>query len=385
MAACDKKPRICAPERLRSPPRTWYNECETNHRQRGAFILTLYECYLRVKIHLLPVHLRMRTVRKNYAPILTPAFAQDTDAQLLALFTLEAVEEKKLRTAAKGIIQMKSHCKTDADWVLWCILAGMYYRQNRCPRAMTVKFDEAASLGHPFYLPHMLSGEYYLCGSHQFEKAYAEYDQAIDCIYRCPPLDDFGQQMIARSKACMAYALTMMHRPDEADAMLAKAEFANDSEEYLRASAMLSAVKRDAEAANRAVSELKKCNPSLGDETARQVGLILDGTHIHFFPREVAPSLPADFWTWFRTQEPTFQPLLDKNDPDACGQILADHINTLVPDPEDMMTATIELKDGQPEIVLTACYSRSYAAMIEAIAAACPADIRQRWIITLQP
>ena len=65
--------------------------------------------------------------------------------------------------------------------------------------------------------------------------------------------------------------------------------------------------------------------------------------------------------------------------------MLAEHINALVPDPEDMMTATIELKDSKPEIVLTACYSRSYAAMIDAIAAACPADIRERWIITLQP
>ena len=83
----------------------------------------------------------------------------------------------------------------------------------------------------------------------------------------------------------MAYALTMMHRTDEAAAMLAKAEPANDSEEYLHAGAMLSAVTKDADAANQAVSKLTKLHPALGDEVAKHVRLILDGTHIHFFPR----------------------------------------------------------------------------------------------------
>lgn len=353
--------------------------------KREGFILSLYECYLRVKIHLLPVRLRMRAVRKNYALILDPVFAQDTDAGLLALFTLDAIEKEKLRTAAKGIIRLERHCKTDADRVLWCILAGMYYRENRCLRAMTVKFDEAAALGHQFFLPHMLSGEFYLYGSHRFEKAYAEFDRAIDCIYCHRPLDDFGQQLIARAQACMAYALTMMHRTDEATAMLARAERARDYEEYLHASAMLSAVKKDADAASQAVSELTKRNPSRGEETGRQVRLILDGTHIHFFPRAVEPSLPADFWVWFGEHESDFQLMVEKGDTEACRETLLSHLDDIVPDREDMFEAEIALKDGKPELTLIACHSRSYALLTEALKAACPEEIRPRWRITLQP
>lgn len=347
--------------------------------------MSLHEYFLHLKTYLPSVRTRLDSIISRYAPMLNPAFKEDRDAQLLTLFALDELEKNKLRDAEKLIDRLESHCKTDAEKALWNIVVGMYCWANDRPDTMDYYFDKAAALGHQHHLPHMLSGEYHLLGSHHFDKALAEYDRAIDCIYQFPPLNDPGRYLIAQAQACMAYALTMMHRTDEASAMLVKAEFAHDSEEYLHASAILSAVKQDAEAANKAVSELTKLNPPLGEDVGKQVRLILDGTHIHFFPREVAPSLPADFWTWFCTQEPTFQPLLDKDDPDACGQILADHINTLVPDPEDMMTATIELKDGKPEIILTACYSRSYGAMIEAIAAACPADIRQRWIITLQP
>lgn len=347
--------------------------------------MPLLERYLRLKNYLPSVRARFADIVGRYAPMLNPAFGQDRDAALLTLFALDKLEANKLRDAEKLIDRLESHCKTDAEKALWHILVGMYCWANDRLDTMAIYFDDAAALGHQYHYPHMLSGKYHLLGTHFFDKALAEFDRAIDCIYQFPPLDDPGRHLIARAQSCMAYALVMMHRTDEAAAMLAKAEFAHDAEEYLHARAMLSAVKKDADAANRAVSELTKLNPSLGDDVASHVRLILDGTHIHFYPREVSPTLPADFWIWFREQEPSFQPMLEENDAEACTQILANHINDLVPDPEDLMNATIELNDGKPEIVLTACYSRSYAAMIEAIAAACPADIRERWIITLQP
>ena len=347
--------------------------------------MKLQEICLHLQTYLPPVRTRLQDIIERYAPLLTPAFEQDRFAQLLTLFAIDRIERNQLKKAEKLIDRLEPHCKTDAEKALWHVLVGLYCWANDNPDTMAIHFDDAAALGHDHHYPHMLSGEYHLLCTHYFDRALAEFDQAIDCIYKFPPLDEPGRHVIAQAQAAMAYALTMMHRTDEAAAMLAKAEPANDSEEYLHAGAMLSAVNKDADAANQAVSKLTKLHPALGDEVAKHVRLILDGTHIHFFPREVPPGLPADFWAWFREQEPVFQPLLEKNDVDACGHMLAEHINALVPDPEDMMTATIELKDGKPEIVLTACYSRSYAAMIDAIAAACPADIRERWIITLQP
>lgn len=347
--------------------------------------MSLHECFLHLKACLPSVRMRFADIVPRYVPVLNPAFGQDRDAALLTLFALDKLEANKLRQAEKLIDKLESHCKTDAEKALWHILVGLYCWENGNLDTMAIYFDEAASLGHQYHYPHMLCGEYHLLGTHFYDRALAEYDRAIDCIYQFPPLDDPARHLIAQAQARMSYALTMMHRTDEAAAMLAKAEFARDSEEYLQTSAVLSAVKKDADAANHAVGELTKQNPSLGDEVANHVRLLLEGTHIHFCPREVPPTLPADFWVWFREQEPSFQPLLDKNDSEACTQILADHINDLVPDPEDVMTAVIELEDGKPEIILTACYSRSYAAMIDAIAAACPADIRERWRITLQP
>lgn len=347
--------------------------------------MKLQEICLHLQTYLPPVSARLDDIIGRYAPILNPAFGENRYAQLLTLFAIDRIERNQLKSAQKLIDRLEPHCKTNAEKALWHVLVGLYCWTNDNPDTMAFYFDDAAALGHDYHYPHMLSGEYHLLCTHHFDKGLAEFDRAIDCIYKFPPLDEPGRHVIAQAQAAMAYALTMMHRTDEATAMLAKAELANDSDEYLHASAILSAVNKDADAANQAVSKLTKLHPALGEEVAKHVRLILDGTHIHFFPREVPPGLPADFWAWFRTQESTFQALLDKGDPEGCTSILAGHINELVPDEEDTMTAGFEGTDGQPEIVLTACYSRSYARMIDAIAAACPDDIRERWRITLRP
>lgn len=347
--------------------------------------MKLQEICLRLQTLLPPVHARLDSIIARYAPILNPAFGEDRYAQLLTLFAIDRMETNKLRSAEKLINKLEPRCKTDAEKALWHVLVGLYCWANDNMDTMAAFFDNAAALGHDYHYPHMLSGEYFLLSSCQYEKALAEYDRAIDCIYKFPPLDERSRYVIAQAQSAMSLALSMMRRVDEAAAMLEKASSASDSMEYLHASAILSALRKDEGAANAALADLEKLHPELCKDVAAHVHLILEGTHIHFFPREVPKELPADFWAWFRTQEATIQSLLDKDDTDGCTSILAGHINELVPDEEDMMTAGFEITDNQPELILSACYSRSYAAMIDAIAAACPDDIRARYRITLRP
>lgn len=77
--------------------------------------------------------------------------------------------------------------------------------------------------------------------------------------------------------------------------------------------------------------------------------------------------------------------MVEKGDTEACREALLSHLDDIVPDREDMLEAEIALKDGKPELTLIACHSRSYALLTEALKAACPEEIRQRWRITLQP
>lgn len=349
--------------------------------------MSLHYWFLRLQSFLPHISRRLQLQLQLFTPLLEPAFQEDRYAQLLTLFCLDSASREKIVAARRYLDRLVPLCKQggDAEKALWHALNGLCYMQSGDDDAMAAAFDRAAQYGHSYHLPYMLTAEYALLTSQQYDTALADFDRAISCIYQFPPLDEQKQYVIAQAQAGISLSLTMMHRQDEAARALQKAELAGDAEEYLHAAAMLYACQGKAAEAQKALDAFRKLNPPLADRTETHVRLLLAGKHIHFHARPVPPGLPEAFWDWFRSQEPVFQPLLDQGDADACGAMLADHINTLVPDEEDMMTAAIELHDNQPEIVLTACYSHSYAAMIDALAAACPEDLRSRWRITVRP
>ena len=347
----------------------------------------LHELFLRALTYLPPMRSRLEIQIGHFAPILEPAFQENRYAQLLTLFCLDSIDCGRLRAAQKLLNRLEpiAFAGSDAEKALWCVLAG-YYLDHCDQRGSAVSaYEEASGHGHQFPLPHLVTAEFHLLNTKLYDLALENYNKAINILYHNLPLNEEKQHLIAMAQAGLSITLAMMHRTDDATAALAKADLASDSEEYLHATALLSAINGDQEGAEEALAAFRKISPQLAEHVAGHVRMILDRTHIHFFPRPVNPGLPEAFWTWFRSKEKEFQSLLDKGDADACGTMLAEHINTLVPDEEDQMYSAVELHDGKPEMILTACYSRSYAAMMEALAAACPEDICRRWIITLRP
>ena len=349
--------------------------------------MSLHEAFLRALSCLPPVRQRLSDLVSRFFPILEPTFQENRYAQLLTLFSLDCTERGKLPAAQRLLSKLEPICDagSDAEKALWCVATGYFLDHCGQRNSAVSAFEEAAAHGHHFPLPYLVTAEFHLLNTKFYDIALSNYDQAINCIYRYPPLDEAKQHLIAQAHAGMAICLIMMHRTEEAAAALEKAEAASHTEEYQHARALLCAIKGDTSGAEAALAAFRELDQKLSDHVAWHVRMILDGTHIHFNVRPVKPQLAQDFWAWFREKEAEFQPLLEKGDADSCGTMLADHINTLVPDEEDMMNATIELQDGQPTIILTACYSRSYAAMIDAIAAACPEDLSQRWKLIIHP
>lgn len=349
--------------------------------------MTLHEMILRLQTFLPSVRMQLEEQIALFTPLLSPAFPENRYAQLLTLFCLTKASHGNVPGARKLLDRLRPICETgsDAEKALGCVLDGLCHMQSGHDAAMAAAFDEAGEFNHAYHLPYMLSAEYHLLSTHLYDLALERYDKAINCIYGAPPLDERCRYVIGQAQASMAACLVMMHRYEEAAGSLRKAEIASDSAEYQHALALLSALKKDRDAAEKALAALKALESGIYETIASHVRLLLEDRHIHFFTRPVAPQQPEDFWRWFRAQEDALFALLDKGDTDGCGDMLAEHINTIVPEEEDRMYASIEVPDGQPEIILTACYSRSYAALIEALANGCPEDIRSRWRITLHP
>lgn len=349
--------------------------------------MSLHESYLRALTYWPPVRSRLHSVIDRFVPILESAFQEDRYAQLLTLFCLDNAERGKLPAAKKLLTKLEpiAFAGSDAEKALWFVAAGYYLEHCDRRDAAVSAYEDAAAFDHYYAPPYFVMAEFHLMNTRFYDLALENYDRAINCVYHYPPLTEDKLSLIAMGQAGMAICLAMMHRTEEAASALKKAASASDTEEYFHATALLCALDGDADGAQKALDAFHELNPELADHIAWHIRMILDQTHIHFFPRPATPGLPEDFWAWFREKEAEFQPLLDKGDADACGSLLAEHINTIVPDEEDMMTATISLRDGQPTIILTGCYSRTYVAMIAAIASACPPDIAARWRIIQEP
>lgn len=329
--------------------------------------------------------------RSIHLPILEPALPDSALGRLLTFRTLDAIHRRKpSRAAAKRLYKLHFLCREDrpADRALYNFLCGMYAEMLGNVDEMARRFRIAAKFSHTYHLMYAKLGLYYLLARHRYDQAEAYLNQAIDCIYKYPPLDEAKRRSIAVLQSGMARALLMMHRTGEAEAMLDRAAPAADTAEYLHAQALLQAVQGRSAEALQALTALRPHSETLCRICEDNVRLILDGTHPHFTAKEPDHAAIAAYWAWFVQAESDLLWRLSNGDNrSACYQLHAPHFDPLTPEPEhiDRMAVGFRLTDGQPQLRFHDYHSRNYAALIDALISACPPDIRSRWEIIRNP
>lgn len=327
-----------------------------------------------------------------HMPILAPALQDSAYARLLTFRTLDAIHRRKpTRRASKRLHNLYYHlCPQErpADQALYYFLAGMYMQMLGRPHDMARRFRASALFKPTYHLIYAQLGEYETFERRRYDRAALHLDQAIDCVYKYPPLDDAKQHYIAVLQAGIAYALVMLHRTADAEAALAKAAPAAETPSYLHALAFLRAVQGRGEEAQQALTALRPHNEQLYRTSAENIRLILEGTHPRFTAKEPDHAAIAAYWEWFASAEPTLMKHLSCKDGNrVCGKLHEPHFAPLTPEPDyiDQMSSGILLVDGKPQIHVHDHHSKTYAALIDAFTAACPPDILSRWEIVRNP
>lgn len=325
-----------------------------------------------------------------HQPILEPALKDCPYGRLLMIRTLDSIHTKKAtKAAAKRLYELHFYCddKNHPDRAMYNFLCGMYSELRGNHAQMASRFRLANKFGHTYHLIHVKLGLYYLYNRSRYDDAYTELDAGIDCLYHHPPLTDDKRRVIASIQAGQAAALVMMHRTEEAESMLQRAETASGTDVYLHAQAMLHAVRGEAIAARTALDKLREQNDKMHALVEENANLVLAGTHPHFSAKVPDQKKIADYWAWFVREEKELLRLMADEAPGKTYDLNHPHFNPMTPEPDhiDRMYVGFDIRDGQPVLTLKACYSRNYDALIDALIAACPPEILSRWKIERMP
>lgn len=329
-------------------------------------------------------HKRWAAHMQRHYPILKGVFPNSAYGRLCTLRVLDALEDGNLPLARKHVIALQQLCRegTDAEKALWEVLAGLYENQTGNTLEMARRLRWAGRFGHDYHMPHAMLCTHYLFERRLFDRAFDEAEQAIDCIYKYPPITEQKQWVIALLYADQALSAVMMHRPQDAARLLKKAEVARNSGNYLLASAVLDALLGHRETAEKALAALKDTDPGRYGYAAANVPLMLAGTHPHFAAK--TPDLDAirTYWAQFLLNEDELLRLLDTEGHSAAFALHHTFFAPLDTEPPELDMIALGFKraeDGTLLFTLQACYSRTYGALIDAMISACPEEVKGRW------
>lgn len=321
-----------------------------------------------------------------WLPIMEKAFVKEPRAHLLTLLMLDDLQAGRLQQAEarrQKLERMAQASGQAPDQALVHVLTGVcHFRRGNLP-AMSHRMRAAEEAGHRFHLPHVMRAVFFLHDMWNFQRCCEELDKAIDCVYSYPPLDEGKRRAIAVMQSDMALARTMMRRPEEAERLLQKAEPARDTAEYLHALATLRAVQGCREEARCALDALEKADGRRWETYREGIQMMMEGTHPHFTAKAPDPQAIAAYWDWFIREEKELRRLLTHQGPHACFMHQRDAFSPLVPEPAsiDRMVHNHVMIGGRPEIHFLANHSATYQALIDALIAACPEEVKQHWTL----
>lgn len=328
----------------------------------------------------------------QYRPILENAFKYNYAARLLVMKALGQIRRKDI-DGAQNTLQVIKQIAADGESLekaLWAFLHGLSYMQANNRKQAIRYFKSANKLQHRLFLPYLITADYYLSEHIDYPKAVSDFRTAIDCIYEYPPLNETTRQALCAAHADLCFCHVMMHQYDEArDDFLHAEQMASDKSSTLYASIYLHAALRDEQETAELLPKYQGfCQEALKEFDAfkARIERILADEDPHFTQLPIGSPEGIDaFWQNFLAHEDEMMQLLRDNRPLDARKLMAGPLQEMDPYEIDVWGFDVLMRNAAYTIFFRANYSRTYTPLIDAIIAACPPEIRQRWRIIREP
>ena len=318
-----------------------------------------------------------------FGPILEPAFAEDYQSLTHLCAALNLISNRKLEQALKKLQLLQKRCETDADKAAWLFCMGLVFDMAGVKDAMVDFYQQAAAVGHRFYLPYLkVAKAAHMDGA--FDVAAQNYEMGISCLAE---MKQEGQVPMILASAYSNYAsvLTMMHRFEEAHSAL---DASMDAMPVLPGRSgthgVLFAAEGNWTVADAAMEALKSETPMLFEQTEKVVEEIRKGKHPQFFVQEINEEDLAAFWAWFVENEGAVAGCLAANAYTEAFGLVQPQLRALFPFMERDLDSAFQPVEEGIRLIFADYYAVGLRDGYEKLIAACPADLENPWIFEIE-
>lgn len=318
---------------------------------------------------------------KNYGPILKPAFAESFQAKVLLCAALTHITKKNQPQALLKLNSLQKFLVTDADKASFFFAMGLFCECAGKFDEMAALYNQANDLHHSFYLPYLKAGKYAL-DTRDYAVAEKNYRSALRCFPAIPT--DKEKQLLASAHTNLASCLLMMHRTQEAEAALDASRkvmplFPGRS----APEAIVHALRGRTAQMLTALDALKTMAPFAYDAIKKSCDKILSREEPQFFSVPVKEENIAIFWNWFSQQEADLHRQADKQEYEAVMRAIGEHLLEAFPFLEQRPTVALGKHDTGYVIQLKDMYALGVAEAYAKLTAACPEEIKARWLFDI--
>ena len=318
---------------------------------------------------------------KSFGPILKDAFSEDPQSRVALCAALTHITSKKQPQALLKLNSLQKSLVTDADKAAFFFAMGLFCEYAGKYDEMATLYNQANELHHGFYLPYLKAGKYAL-DTRDYAVAEKNYRAALRCFPAIP--GDKEKQLLASAYTNLASCLVMMHRPEEADAAL-------DSSRKLMLlfpgryapEAILYALRGQTAQMLSALDSLKTMAPFAYDAIKKSTDKILAREEPQFFPIPVTDDSITAFWSWFSGCEAELHHQADKQEYETVMRTIGEHLLEAFPFLEQRPTVALGKNDRGYVIQLKDMYATAVADAYAKLTAACPEEIKARWLFDI--
>ena len=318
-----------------------------------------------------------------FGPILEPAFVEDYQSLTHLCAALNLISNRKLEQALKKLQLLQKRVETDADKAAWLFCMGLVFDMAGVKDAMVDFYQQAAAVGHRFYLPYLkVAKAAHMDGA--FDVAAENYEMGISCLRE---MEQKGQVLMILASAYSNYAsvLTMMHRFEEAHAML---DASMDAMPVLPGRSgthgVLFAAEGNWAVSDAAMEALAAENPMLFEHTKKVVEEIRQGKHPQFFVQEIAQEQIDAFWAWFAENEGAVAGCLAADAYAEAFALVQPRLRELFPFMERDLDIAFQPVEEGIRLIFADYYAVGLRDGYEKLIAACPANLENPWIFEIE-
>lgn len=237
----------------------------------------------------------------------------------------------------------------------------------------------AGEYGHQFYLPYLRAAK---CAHEDavFEIAEENYIKALDCLGRHQTQDEQYLNVLDSVYTNYASCLTMMHRYEEAQDMLKRAEALPvevSGKESVYAILYAALGRQDGVREN--LDRLLEKNRKMAEYTKQMTDEILEGDHAHFAAVPARKELMPGFWQWFSENDQWLQHQFQGEKYDDMLNALSEKLTPIFPFMERDLEFGITTEQDQYVVELGDFFSVSLTEGYKELLEMQPENLRDHW------